>query len=351
MKPAALLMVAAFALAGCGGSTSESSATGGTLRLRIEWPERDRLVPVASKSVVVTAIVVNGEGDLAVEKKVDQKIVPRPETGQLSNVEMKLPSTKIIIQVDASPLEDGSGNIQATARKEVSIPESQTLPISITMVTRIKSVRLTPDPEATTLILGRSKTFTATAESDPDIIVVTSPSKWTWTTSDPSTLSIEPQGDTVKVNALKKGSVTLTATEEESHRTKSVTIRIQEEELTVELPEGEYVGFLTYDFGIGTRREKEKLQILPGYGMSYWGWTGEGPDGYRLIAVGGYTAKRQPDGSIMFEGSGITDDYGLDRGDEFRITGSYFQGQMTVNVGFYRNGVLGRWFSSGALGG
>lgn len=164
-------------LTACGGAGNHALPGQGTVKFNIEWPLATRLVPIASKSIVISVSVTKGEGDNAVTEEVAMRVVPRPATGNLSTVEMKLPSTKLIIQADASPNEDGTGNIQATGQREVIVPESQTVPVAITMVTRIRSVKMTPNPDGATLVVDETVTYEASAESVGDVLVITSPTK------------------------------------------------------------------------------------------------------------------------------------------------------------------------------
>ncbi|MEZ0325257.1 MAG: hypothetical protein ACAH95_05080 [Fimbriimonas sp.] len=342
-----------FFCLGCGGSSAKPSAEG-TLRLSIEWPEQSRLVPIASKSVVINVIIKKGEGEYEVTERIAQKIIPRLATGNLSKVEIRLPSTKLTIQADASPNEDGSGNIQATASKEVNIPESQTLPVAITMVTRIQQVKMTPNPDGSSLLIGSTGTYDATAESDGDVLVVTSPSKWTWTVSDPTLLSMTATGSKVTVKGLKKGRVTLTATEEESHRTKSAVIDVTAPDETVRIPDGRYEGLVTYTIytssGTSTRKQREAMVLSDNY-INHFDVIGPDWPDHFLASLNQAVTKRQPDGSISFDTQGYVDDYwGGPRGDYCTVTGAYQDGNLSVSIEYFRDNIPSQWRSgSGTL--
>jgi hypothetical protein len=316
--------------------------------MSIEWPEQTRLVPIASKSVVISILVTKGEGEDAVTERIDQRIVSRPPTGNMSNVEMKLPSTKLTIQADACPSEDGTGNVQATGQKVVDIPESQTVTVGITMVTRIQQVKMTPNPDGTSMVVGNGASVDASAESDGNVLVVTSPSKWTWTSSDPAILSVSQSGSRATVMAVKEGSVTLTATEEESHRYKSAVIVVKAKEENASLPNGRFEGLVTYSIvtsnGTTTRREKEAITIEANY-LSHFLVVGPGyPDNY-IAGLNQAVTTRQSDGSISFSAEGYTDGYGLLRGDYTVISGSYKDGTLAVTIKYFVGDKPSQWSS------
>ncbi len=348
-KAAPLLLLL---LTSCAGGGEHSTPGEGTLRLSIEWPEATRLVPVASKSIVITASVTKGEGEDAVTERITQKIVPRPATGNLSNVEMKLPSTKVTIQADACPNADGTGNVQATAKKEVTIPESRTTPIEITMVTRIQRVSMTPNPDGSTLLVDAGGTYEASAESDGDILVITSPSKWTWTSSDTTVLGITSDGSKVTVKGLKEGRVTLTATEDESHRTKSAVVNVKAREEDVLMPDGRYEGLITYSIitttGTFTRIEREAITLSSNYISHFWVIGYEYRDLY-LSDMNRAVTKREADGSITFTAEGYTDDQGLVRGDYAVMSGTFNQGTITISIEYFRDNVPSIWKSGAGV--
>ncbi|MGC4042977.1 MAG: DUF3500 domain-containing protein [Armatimonas sp.] len=217
---AALLLSVSLAggvvvLSGCGGASSKASASEtGRAVISITWPERTRLIPVASNSIKVTFY----QGAVAVATQT----VARPSTGNTSTLTFSgLPAGNLSVTAVALPNADGTGNPQANTAVTASITIGQTAQISMTMASTIASLAITP--ATTSVAPGAAVPLTATAYDGSSVVVLTSPSTISWTSSDSGVAVVSAAGE---VTGIAGGTATITATESESGKTATATVTV-----------------------------------------------------------------------------------------------------------------------------
>src|SRR6266852_3679710 len=102
---------------GCGGG-STSQANTGRATLTIIWPDRSRLIPLASNSIQV----VFSRG----AQTIDSKIIPRPSSGnQTQTTFTNLKTGNLMLAATAFPNSDATGVAQATGTTSVTILSGQ----------------------------------------------------------------------------------------------------------------------------------------------------------------------------------------------------------------------------------
>jgi hypothetical protein len=105
--PALLLLP----LIGCGGSSSAPSGTGRAF-IKITWPDRNRLIPLASNSIQVT--FSRGAQTVATQ------LIPRPASGnQTTTTFQNLKTGGLALTATAFPNADGTGTAQATGTTDL----------------------------------------------------------------------------------------------------------------------------------------------------------------------------------------------------------------------------------------
>ncbi|MBC8066332.1 MAG: hypothetical protein H7Y17_15990 [Chlorobia bacterium] len=213
-----LLLFACLILVGCGGNNGGgANKSNGKLALTIAWPERGRLIPDAANSVKL--VVLAGTDEVA------SKVVARPPAGSGTTSVLidKLPPIDLILKASAHPQADGTGAAQANGTVSVAVTANATTSTSILMASTIHHVSLSPS--VSTIAFHESKEFTATALDQANNMILTSPSRWTWETSN-GNLGLDPDGNTCTVTGNAVGSATLTVRETESgkHLAKAMSV-------------------------------------------------------------------------------------------------------------------------------
>src|SRR5262245_13321981 len=124
-------------VAGCGGGGSTQSESGGKIAVAIAWPDRSRLIPVASNAIKVT--ISKGETVLAT------RVLARPQTGNQTNTTFEnLKIGDLTFAALAYPNADGTGVAQATGTSIVTTQSGQTANVSLTMNSTIDHMELGP---------------------------------------------------------------------------------------------------------------------------------------------------------------------------------------------------------------
>jgi hypothetical protein len=221
MKNGYLLAFVAFcillssALLGCGGSGGGSRSGGeGSATLNITWPERTRLIPVASNSI--TASFYSGGNQVATQT------VARPTTGNTSTLSFTgLPTGTLQFVASAHPEEDGSGTAQASVAAQVRVTADQTTKLSVTMASTISEIEMAP--AAATVSVGGNRTLTATPKDSADNAVLVADEKTTWESSNTGIATVDDDG---VVTGVANGVATITFKETESGKSGTVTLTV-----------------------------------------------------------------------------------------------------------------------------
>jgi|GEM_PF-3169950 len=201
-------------LAGCGGGQSRSAT--GRVSLTVVWPERTRLIPQATESVVAR---LTGPGGY------DQPLLFVRATGQSEVTQqwLDLQPGAYTLAGKAHPVADGSGTALASGSAGVQVEPGVTKSVVVTMNSTIDHVTITPaDPS---VVVGGTLQLTATAYDAVGAVVLTTPGKLDWTTTTGNLLTVNGTG---LVTGVAAGSGGVTVTETESGKGASVTVKVEE---------------------------------------------------------------------------------------------------------------------------
>lgn len=215
MKAAYLLPLIAVAVVGCGGNDELSeNRTRGAAEVLITWPERTRLIPNASQSIVIT--VSAGDQELG------RRVVARPVVGNTVRVAFQdLPATDLTLKAEAFPSDDGSGVAQASAAEIIRIVADQTTQASITMESTIVRIDITPTNP--TLAVGNAVNLIATAKNAGGQTVVIGPETSSWSSSNPGVATVDQNGQLI---AIAEGTTTITFRESEANVSGQVNVTV-----------------------------------------------------------------------------------------------------------------------------
>ena len=196
---------------GCGGGSSLSNGTGRAV-VKITWPDRSRLIPVASNSIKV--VFTRGA------QVVDSQLIPRPVSGnQTQTTFTNLKTGSLTLTATALPNSDGSGVAQATGTTPVTISSGQTTAVTLTMASTINHLEISP--QNPNVSVGSSLQLTVTAKDLSGSVVMISETKLQWVSSAPAVISVDAFG---KVTASSASSAQITVTETESGMSASTLV-------------------------------------------------------------------------------------------------------------------------------
>ena len=216
IAPGLLAAILAMLLTGCGSGGSLSptaspvSATGRAV-LTIHWPERTRLIPDASNSILV--VVKQGATQAA------RTLLPRPVSGVSSAAFDALPIGTLSVTATAFPSADGSGTAQAAATVPLVILANQTAGFSLTMASTIDHLDLTPANGQVNA--GSTLQLTVAAKDAAGSVVLLAPKKLGWLSADTALATVDANG---LVTGLKAGSVSISVTDTESGKSATASI-------------------------------------------------------------------------------------------------------------------------------
>jgi sugar lactone lactonase YvrE len=205
-------LIAAALLAGCGGGGTPE--TTGRATVTVTWPERSRLIPVASNSIKVTF----AKGTAAVASQV----LPRPATGNETTAEFpSLPPGVLTVTAAAYPTTDGTGVAQAQASLLATIEPGKVTPVDITMASTIDHLDVTPSPTA--VQTGNTVQLNVAAKNAANAVVLISASKTTYQSNATNIATVSGAG---LVTGVSPGSAQITVTEQESGKSAVVTVNV-----------------------------------------------------------------------------------------------------------------------------
>ncbi len=207
-------LAAAVVLVGCGGggggNGTQSNGQTGALTLNIVWPNRSRLIPLASNSIKVDISQNN--------TVVATQTIARPATQVTFQ---QLPAGSYTVTATAFPTNNGSGVGQALGSSTATVSVGTTSTTTVTMASTIDHIVISPTNP--TILPGQTVQFTATAKDINNNTVVTLAqtdpnTTFSWKSADTTIATVDKTGLTTGV---KGGVVAITVTETES--TKSVS--------------------------------------------------------------------------------------------------------------------------------
>jgi hypothetical protein len=209
-----LLLVFLFGCGGGRGNNTAGAASRGRAVFNIKWPDRSRLIPAASNSILV-GISMPPYGFHK------EKIVPRPSTGNTSTVTFdEVPVGTGTMVAYAFPNADATGHPQATGSVPFTISDNQTTTVILTMDSTIYA--LFPTPVNSYLAVGGSVQLNVGARDDIGALILTSPSKITYTPSS-GAVTVDANG---VMHAVSPGPATITITETESGKQGTVNVSV-----------------------------------------------------------------------------------------------------------------------------
>lgn len=154
---------------GCGGSKAASSATRlATIKLIVEWPERQgsRLIPYASESINVT--VTNSSGF------VKSQVLVRPTATLLMG---DLPPGELQVQAVAYPTANPVDDVaQASATQMVTATADQTFQLALTLTSTVDHVVIASN--VSSMRRGEETTMSVSAFDSANRLVLTNPATW-----------------------------------------------------------------------------------------------------------------------------------------------------------------------------
>ncbi len=221
------LLVALIALSGCASAGSFSKSNegksdipvilpeNGQVAFSIKWPERSRLIPLASESIRIKSLRDGVE--------VANTVVSRPASGNTSSTRIDLPPGVIHCMVTAHPDSDAEQTPQARGSVEVAIHSRETTSASLTLGSTIQSVAFNLPPEF--IRPGQQIQVNAQAKDITGASVVTSEAKWQWSSSNNSIVSVTGNGSHAELTpGAARGAATIIAEETESGKKAQFTI-------------------------------------------------------------------------------------------------------------------------------
>lgn len=212
------LLGAAFLTAGCGGggtasAVSNSNATG-RATVSIAWPETTRLIPAAAGSITVQFFQ---SGTV-----VATQTVARPASSAASTLSFaSLPPGSLSVVATAYPNADGTGTAQANAATTVTIVAGQIVPVGLTMASTINSLAISPSDAS--VVIGSTTNLGVVASDTNGSSVLVATSAISWSSSDSAIATVASGG---LVTGVATGTATIMATDTESGKTATTTIRV-----------------------------------------------------------------------------------------------------------------------------
>lgn len=231
-----VVLLVALLLASCGGFGNSSATPAqeqGRVRITIKWPKLDRTIPNATNSITITAVELvpdeENEG-FTEDEELNVKIVPRPEGDDAISVTvLDLPAIKVRLKAKAFENGLGTGQVIASGSTDVQVPGAGasvganiTLDVAVTQIT-VEPSSLTMEPDGNEVLVATVK------DADGNTILVDSDDLlWSSTNTNVAIVSqrAAPNGDTADVSAVQGGSTTIRVTHSPNGVFKDVAVSI-----------------------------------------------------------------------------------------------------------------------------
>lgn len=199
-------------IAGCGGTAPGVVGELGAATFEIIWPESSRLIPDASNSIKISFLQ---DGTV-----VSAQTVARPSSGTSTKVTFTtLPAGALTLMAEAYPTTSGTGVVQASASKVVTIVENVTTSMTITMESTIVDINVTPSGPA--VVVGGTTQLAMEALNSAGQTVLVASSNVTWTSLATSIATVSSTG---LVRGIAVGTAQITVTESESGVSSTFTV-------------------------------------------------------------------------------------------------------------------------------
>lgn len=203
-------------LGGCGGhngSPSPPAETLGNVTFALDWPQRQRSLPVDAESV---RIAVSVNSTLLIQREFD-----RPAAGGRMQVTFtNLPLGVVSYVAKAYPLPGCDGNTLGQVSGFAMVREIGGSTISLDIEASTTVAAVTIDPAGASLTVGKTVAFTASAR-DTNGKAVFAP--LTWASSAPTVAQVDGNG---VVSGLKVGSAQITVTEPKSKKSATAKVTV-----------------------------------------------------------------------------------------------------------------------------
>ncbi len=201
-----LTLLFSLLLAGCGGSSSTSTATPatkGTATINIKWPapvaSKTRVIPEASNSI--TVVIQLGT------KTVASGTITKPATSWSSPA---LTPANYTLTANAYSSTSGTGVAQASGVGAVTIVANTNTPSSVTMGSTV--IALTIMPTSVNVAVGGTVQLGASATDASNNIVLVAPDTVQWVSSNTAFATVPGTGLTPLLTGVLPGSCNVSAT-------------------------------------------------------------------------------------------------------------------------------------------
>jgi hypothetical protein len=207
-------------VSGCGSgakrgpSPADATASERSLVFSVLWPERGRLVPRASESIVVR---VRRDGQTVAERTVN-----RPQAGGTTRVSLeRLPPGELTATATAYPDANGRGVAQADGSARLTAHPGEPFTLTVTMESTID--RLEIRPSSPSVFLDDSVDLDVTArDRNGNVVLVGDTFRW-----DASGSEAEIDEDSGEVIGKRQGTARVTVEETESGVRRSVDVDVR----------------------------------------------------------------------------------------------------------------------------
>ncbi len=227
---------------GCGAGSRglSGSPTMGRATFTVIWPGQKRLIPNASSSIVIQ---ITNSGTV-----VASQTLARPSGGGTTSASFPaLPIGQLSATATAYPQLDGTGVAQADATVPIVTQANKTTNITISMVSTIDHIELSPSPA--TVQVGKSLDLSATAKDAAGEVVSIVITNLTWGLINSPIAAVNSQG---QVSGLQAGTINITVTDSESGKSAFTVLTVVDQTYVI--------GGVTY--GPSNPREISMFRLL-----------------------------------------------------------------------------------------
>lgn len=200
---------------GADGPGASVPSRSGSVTFNVHWPTPSRLIPVASNSI---KFVVNVSPS-PLSQALAGIVINRPQTSAtLSNLQVGT----LYVTATAYPQAGAQGVPQATAQSPIQVTQGATATISISMVSTIDHIDITPATPS--LVVGQTTMLVATPRDINGNVVVVAPTNLQFLSDAPNIVSVDNIGPQVTIVAHSVGTANIRVLETESQKTGMIPV-------------------------------------------------------------------------------------------------------------------------------